>query len=84
MIQDKNIFFANQMGFFDKLKNFGSKIVRGIRKGWDFARDKVMPVVRKLWNPVKEHVAPLIPGVRPAMDLAENVYNKAKGIIGGG
>ena len=72
------------MGFFDKLKNFGSKIVRGIRKGWDFARDKVLPVVKKLWNPVKEHVAPLIPGVRPAMDLAEGVYNKAKGILGGG
>ena len=72
------------MGFFDKLKNFGSKIVRGIRKGWDFARDKVLPVVKKLWNPVKEHVAPLIPGARPAMDLAEGVYNKAKGILGGG
>ena len=36
------------MGFFDKLKNFGSKIVHGIRKGWDFVKNKVAPVVRKV------------------------------------
>ena len=36
------------MGFFDKLKNFGSKIVSGIRKGWDFVKNKVAPVVRKV------------------------------------
>lgn len=41
------------MGFFDKLKNFGSKIVSGIRKGWDFVRDKVAPVVRKILPVVK-------------------------------
>lgn len=36
------------MGFFQKLKDFGSKVVHGIRKGWDFVRDKVAPVVRKV------------------------------------
>lgn len=36
------------MGFFQKLKNFGSKIVKGIRKGWEFVRDKVVPVARKV------------------------------------
>lgn len=72
----------NEMGFFDKLKSFGSKIVNGVRKGWDFVKDKVAPVVKKLWNPVKEHVAPLVPGLRPAMDLGEDLYNKAKVIIG--
>ena len=36
------------MGFFDKLKSFGSKIVKGVRKGWDFVKDKVAPVVRKI------------------------------------
>lgn len=36
------------MGFFDKLKSFGSKVVRGIRKGWDFVKTKVAPVVRKV------------------------------------
>ena len=35
------------MGFFDKLKNFGSKIITGVRKGWDFVKDKVAPVIRK-------------------------------------
>lgn len=44
-----HIFFTiEKMGFFDKLKSFGSKIVSGIRKGWDFVRDKVAPVVRKV------------------------------------
>ena len=36
------------MGFFDKIKTFGSKIISGIRKGWDFVKEKVAPVVRKL------------------------------------
>ena len=67
------------MGFFSSLKNFGSKIVKGIRKGYDFARDKIVPVVKKLWNPVKENIAPLVPGVRHAMDFAENIYNKVTG-----
>ena len=35
------------MGFFQKLKNFGSKIVKGVRKGWEFVRDKIVPVARK-------------------------------------
>ena len=70
------------MGFFDKLKNFGSKIVSGIRKGWDFARDKVVPVVKKLWNPVKQNIAPFVPGMSKVMDGAESIYNKVKPIIG--
>ena len=36
------------MGFFDKLKNFGSKIVKGVKRGWDFVKNKVAPVVRKV------------------------------------
>ena len=35
------------MGIIDKVKNFGSKIVKGIRKSVDFVRDKVAPVIRK-------------------------------------
>lgn len=45
------------MGFFQKLKDFGSKVVRGIRKGWDFVKEKVAPVVRKIL-PVAKQVAP--------------------------
>ena len=70
------------MGFFDKLKNFGSKIISGLRKGWDFVKSKVAPVVKKLWNPVKEHIAPLIPGARPIMDKAEDIYHKVSPVIG--
>ena len=47
------------MGFFQKLKNFGSKVVKGIRKGWDFVKDRVAPVVRKLL-PVAQTVGPAI------------------------
>lgn len=47
------------MGFFDKLKAFGSKIVTGIRKGWDFVKTKVAPVVRKVL-PVVGKVAPML------------------------
>lgn len=36
------------MGFFQKLKDFGSKVVKGIKKGWDWLRDKAAPVVRKI------------------------------------
>lgn len=50
------------MGFFDKLKNFGSKIVRGIRKGWDFVKEKVAPVVRK--------VLPIVQTAGPAVATA--------------
>lgn len=45
------------MGFFQKLKDFGSKVVRGIRKGWEFVRDRVAPVVRKIL-PIAKSVAP--------------------------
>ena len=71
-----------KMGFFDKLKNFGSKVISGIRKGWDFVKNKVAPVVKKLWNPVKEHIAPLVPGMRPIMEGAEHIYNKVKPVVG--
>ena len=47
------------MGFFDKLKSFGSKIVHGIRKGWDWVKTKVAPVVRKVL-PVIGKTAPVI------------------------
>ena len=36
------------MGFFQKIKDFGSKIVRGVKKGWEWLRDKAAPVVRKV------------------------------------
>ena len=37
-----------KMGFFQKLKEFGSKIVRGVKKGWAWLKDKAAPVIRKV------------------------------------
>lgn len=45
------------MGFFQKLKDFGSKIVKGVKKGWDWLRDKAAPVVRKVL-PIAKQIAP--------------------------
>ena len=66
----------HSMGFFDKLKSFGSKIVSGIRKGWTWVKDKVAPVVRKVL-PVVSKVAPMF-GPKGAViskvaDTADNV-----------
>lgn len=47
------------MGFFDKIKSFGSKIVRGIRKGWDWVKEKVVPTVKRIL-PVVSKVAPAV------------------------
>ena len=59
------------MGFWDKIKSFGSKVVKGIRKGWDWVKEKVAPVVRKVL-PVVGKVAPVIGGAvgRPDIGMA--------------
>ena len=49
------------MGFFQKLKDFGSKIVKGVKKGWDWLRDKAAPVIRKVL-PVARDAATAIGG----------------------
>ena len=63
------------MGFFDKLKNFGSKVISGIRKGWDFVKDKVAPVVRK--------VLPAVQTVGPAIATAVGHPEVGQGIAAG-
>ena len=63
------------MGFFDKLKNFGSKIVRGIRRGYEWVRDKVAPVVRK--------VLPVVQTVGPAVATAVGHPEVGQGIAKG-
>ena len=62
------------MGFFDRIKNFGSKVVRGIRKGWDFVKDKVAPIVRKV-----------LPYVQPAATAIGTAFGHPEaGAIAGG
>lgn len=75
------------MGFFQKLKDFGSKVVRGIRKGWDFVRDKVAPVVRKIL-PIAKTGATVIgtalghPEVGAIADKVGGVVDKGLSFIG--
>lgn len=69
------------MGFFDKLKSFGSKIVSGIRKGWDWVKGKVAPVVRKV-IPVVQKVAPIIGTALGRPDIGMAV-SKGAGTVGG-
>lgn len=35
------------MGLIQKIKDFGSKIIHGVKKGWEVVRDKVAPFLRK-------------------------------------
>ena len=75
------------MGFFDKLKNFGSKVVRGIRKGWDFVKNKVAPVVRKIL-PIAQTAGAAIagalggPGAAAGVNKVANVVDKGLSFIG--
>ena len=67
------------MGLFQKLKDFGSKIVRGVKKSWDWIRDKAAPVVRKVL-PIAQQGAKMIGGAvgHPEVGL---IADKAGGII---
>lgn len=67
------------MGFFDKLKNFGSKIVSGIRKGWDFVKNKVAPVIRKVL-PVAKAGAGII-GTALGHPEAALIADKVGGVV---
>ena len=70
------------MGFFDKLKNFGSKIINGVRRGWDFVKDRVAPVVRRVWGIAKPIADQVIPGSKPITDTIERVAGKIGGAVG--
>ena len=69
------------MGFFQKLKDFGSKVVRGVRKGWDFVRDKVAPVIRKA-IPIANSIADNVPVISPAVHTITNLADKGLKFIG--
>lgn len=76
-----------KMGFFDKLRNFGSKIVRGVRKGWDFVKNKVAPVIRKVL-PIAQTAGSMIatglghPEVAAGISTAGGVIDKGLKLIG--
>lgn len=75
------------MGFFQKLKDFGSKVVKGIKKGWDWLRDKAAPVVRKIL-PIAKTGATVIgtalghPEVGAVADKVGGIVDKGLSFIG--
>ena len=69
------------MGLFQKLKDFGSKVVRGVRKGWDFVRDKVAPVARKIL-PIAQTFGNAIPQAKPFIGAATNIIDKGLTMMG--
>lgn len=83
---DFSFIFADKMGFFDKLKSFGSKIVSGIRKGWDFVKQKVVPGIRKI-IPTVQKVAPVItsalghPELAPAIQKGTETAQKVLSVF---
>lgn len=75
------------MGFFDKLKNFGSKIVSGVRRGWDFVRNRVAPVVRKILpiaTTAGQGIATALghPGIGAGIGAASGVIDKGLKLMG--
>ena len=64
------------MGFWDRIKSFGSKVIGGIRKGWDWVKGKVAPIVRKVL-PVVSKVAPAIGGALGRPDIGAAVSKGA-------
>ena len=70
------------MGFWQKVKDFGSKVVKGVRKGLDFVRHKIAPVVKKVWTFAKPAINTLVPGGSAFTSAAENIAGKVGSIIG--
>ena len=70
------------MGFWQKVKDFGSKVVKGVRKGLDFVRHKIAPVVKKVWGPARSIIDSVVPGARPITAAIEGVGSKIGSIMG--
>lgn len=71
------------MGLWDKIKNIGSKIVKGVQSGIAWVRDKAAPVIRKVWNFAKPAIDTFVPGAKPITDKVEDIAGKAYRFIGG-
>ena len=70
------------MGLWDKIKNFGSKVVKGVQSGISWVRDKAAPVIKKVWKYAKPAINALVPGGSTFTNTAENIANKIGGVIG--
>ena len=70
------------MGLWQKIKDFGSKVVKGIKRGYEWVRDKAVPVVKKVWGVAKPVVTAINPAAGAAMNAAEGVASRIGGALG--
>ena len=61
------------MSFKDKVKGFFSRVGRGIRKGWNWVKDKVRRVVAPLYNVAKPVIQTMVPGGAMITKVADTV-----------
>ena len=50
------------MSFGSKVKGFFSRVGRGIRRGWNWVKDKVRRIVAPLYNVAKPVIQTMVPG----------------------
>lgn len=67
------------MGLFQKIKDFGSRVISGIKNGWQ----KIKPYVKPFIEPAKQLVRNLVPGGSAIIDTGEKIYDVIKGGGGG-
>ena len=61
------------MSFKDKVKGFFSRVGRGIRKGWNWVKDKVRRIVTPLYNVAKPVIQTMVPGGSMITKVADTV-----------
>lgn len=59
--------------FWDKLRDFGSKIVSRIKDGVKWARDKALPFIRDKAIPFAKTVVPTVAGLFGHPEIGETV-----------
>ena len=71
------------MGLWDKIKNFGSKVIKGVQSGIAWVRDKAAPVIKKVWKYAKPAINAFVPGAAAVTDRIEDLASKGYKLIGG-
>lgn len=61
------------MSFLNKVKGFFSRVGRGIKKGWNWVKDKVSRVVAPLYQTAKPVIETFVPGGRMITKVADTV-----------
>lgn len=61
------------MSFLNKVKGFFSRVGRGIKKGWNWVKDKVGRVVAPLYSAAKPVIEKFVPGGHVITKVADTV-----------